>query len=939
MRKAFVTVKDIDTSNVRFFEVVADVICNSQGHGFRFDQIVCLGLYNLCHPALHVRTSALNILEFIHEQSHGMLSMAQFEAAIGSSAPSTYLHAHRLISDVLAGEHPNEAMGVLSQFATWLPQFFEASNSPLLLLQSLEYWSPNINLMADDRSGLSREGRTALYHLMSFTLRYAENYAEQIQMLWTRLVDAPYQSNGHATIRFLLEQSQKVASITYIQCASKVVACLSQSGIGRQVVEDLCSVIEPARMLPDIEHKLAFPDADDMELWSDLDVLFAEHPRLSLGAGQYALLFLSDVALDRLWEFHTELPTILHAICVHLDHRLLFVRDHAKHMLFQLLRSWIPGYDEASDRSLYPTRNALKSAIRDLEQDMERKLWKEDENSAQSGPKMHWLCARLLSLLEPLHPGLAQQWGSLALLWGTACTIRPIAFRSLQIFRALRPSATQADLALLLGRLSNTVADPDENIQLFTAELIQTLNVLVESEELDISLVPQMFWCACACLSTTVEVEFLQVVTFFDSLLSRLNLDDQNTVEFLLSQRPHDWKGSSSLQSSLLIGLRSSKTFGATIKLLEHLARFTDNRLVDPSEGRVRDLYTISLPWCLRAMADETHDPALEEFATNVGYLAEQEGRSSIARIMTSFVKGRFRTKDDFLRQSVSSLREHYGAENWTEVVTLLVGLVLNQEKWLRVQSLQILKVLFQQRETRNPVELLGSELLMPLLRLLETDLAGRALEVLEEPMTISGGGLPAKQVLRMSMHMNMHMKPIAKEVDSVADIFGMPEESGWCVPRPDQLMKMCRANVMAVFNSYNLPSRPSRIDFEPEDIERLASPDPLDEDLGGLVQNLHELSTYFQDDEVDLKGATLPVMPSHQLEARVAAILAKSTENMADLPQTPFVDVFRVDGIASFAPNDSDDDSDFSSDSEAFVFDSPSALRQMQGGNGSRLQ
>ena len=151
--------------------------------------------------------------------------------------------------------------------------------------------------------------------------------------------------------------------------------------------------------------------------------------------------------------------------------------------------------------------------------------------------------------------------------------------------------------------------------------------------------------------------------------------------------------------------------------------------------------------------------------------------------------------------------------------------------------------------------------------------------------------------------------------------------------------MKMCRANVMAVFNSYNLPSRPSRIDFEPEDIERLASPDPLDEDLGGLVQNLHELSTYFQDDEVDLKGATLPVMPSHQLEARVAAILAKSTENMADLPQTPFVDVFRVDGIASFAPNDSDDDSVFSSDSEAFVFDSPSALRQMQGGNGSRLQ
>ncbi|THH13619.1 hypothetical protein EW146_g6621 [Bondarzewia mesenterica] len=873
MRRAFVTVKDMDTSNVRFFEVVADVICNVRGHGFRFDQAVCLGLYNLCHPLLYVRALALNVLEFIHEQYGGMLSIAQYEAAIRSFAPSTYLHAYRLISDVLAGEHPDEAMGVLSQFATWLPHFFEASNYPLLLLQSLEYWSPNIDLMTEDKSGLSREGRTTLYHFMSFTLRYADSYAEQIQMLWTRLVDAPHQSNGHATIRFLLEQSQKVGSITYTQCASKVVACLSQSAVGRQVVEDLCSVIEPARMLPTIDHKLVFPNAEDVELWSDLDVLFAEQPRLSLGAGQYAFLFILDIALDRTWDFQAELPIILHAIFVHLDHRLPFIRDHAKHILFQVLRSWMPGYDELLDRALYPGRSALKSAIAELEQDLEKKI----------------------------------------------------------IFRALRPSATQADLALLLGRLSNTIAAPDENIQSFTAELIQTLTALVDSEELDIALVPQMFWCACACLYTTVEAEFLQIVGFFDSLLSRLDLDDQNTVEFLLAQRPYDWMGSSSMQSSLLVGLRSSKTSGATIKILEYLTKFSDNRLIDESEGRVRDLYTISLPWCLRAMTDETHDPALENFATNIGYLAEMEGRSSIARIMTSFVKGRFRTKDDFLRQSVASLREHYGVENWTEVVTLLVGLVLNQEKWLRVHSLQILKVLFQQRETRNPVELLGSELLMPLLRLLETDLAPRALEVLEEPMTISGGGLPAKQVLRMSMHMSMHLKPMAKEVDSIADVFGMPEESGWCIPRPDQLRAMCRANVMAVFDTCKVPSRPSRIDFEPENIERLASPDPLDEDLGDLVQNLHELSTFFQDNTIDLKTPSLPTMPSQQLEARVAAILAKSTENITDVPQTPFVDVFRVDGMTSFGPDDSDDDSDLSSDSDAFVFDSPSALHKMR--------
>ncbi|KAI0065268.1 hypothetical protein BV25DRAFT_1927987 [Artomyces pyxidatus] len=934
LRLGFVTAKELDTSNARFFEVVADVICNVSAHGFRFEQAICLGLFNLCHNILAIRRLALNILETVHERCSGMLSMSQFEAAIGSSSSSTYLHAHRLISDVLAGEHPDEAMDVLSQFATWLPQIFDVSNCPLVLLQSLEYWSPNINLMADDKSGLSREGRTTLYHLMALTLRYADNYSEQIQVLWTRLVDAPYQSNGHAAIRFLLEQSQKVGSVAYVRCASKVVACLSHSIIGRKIFEDLCSVIEPARMLPTIDHKLAFPDADDAELWSDLDVLFSEQPRLSLGAGQFALLFLTDVALDRAWEFQAQLPTLLHAIFTHLDHRLPFVREHAQRMLFQLLRSWICGYDELPDRSSYPNRAALKSIISELEHKFETKVWKDDESDMSSEPKMRSLCAQILSVLEPLHLKLTEVWGSLALLWGTACSIRPIAFRSLQIFRALSPGSTPTDLALLLGRLSNTVAASEENIQAFSAELIQTLKSLGQCLDLDVSLLPQMFWCACAGLSTTVEAEFLQVLGFLDSVLARLDLDDENTIDVILSQRPVDWQGTSSLQSVLLVGLRSSVTSGATFKMLQHLAKATDNRLIDPTRGRVRDLYTIALPWCLRAMTDEAVDEALEDFAQDVGYLADQEGRSSISRIMASFVKGRFRTKDDFLRQSVASLREHYGVDDWTEVVTLLLGLVLNQESWLRVSALQILKVLFQQRETRSPVELLGSELLMPLLRLLETDLASRALEVLEEPMTISGG-LPARQVLRMSML----MKPMVKDVESVADVFGVPEASGWCVARPDELQELCRKNVMAVFDTCQVPSRPSRIDFEPEDIERLASPDPLEEDLGGLVQNLHELSSFFQEDGSSPKVPPVASAPSQQLAARVAAILAKSTDPITDIPQTPFVDVFRVDGLAPFGREESDDDSDYSSDSDAFMYDSPSALRAIRAVNGSKFR
>jgi len=281
------------------------------------------------------------------------------------------------------------------------------------------------------------------------------------------------------------------------------------------------------------------------------------------------------------------------------------------------------------------------------------------------------------------------------------------------------------------------------------------------------------------------------------------------------------------------------------------------------------------------------------------------------------------------MRQAAAALREYYAPQCWTEVVSLLLSLVLNQERWLQVKSMQILKVLFQLRETRNPVDRLGSELLMPLLRLLQTDLASQALDVLDEPMAISGG-LPAKQVLRMSMHVG----PSQRDGDGVTEVFGAPDKSGWSVARPDRQRDACRSNVMAVFDTCKVPTRPSRIDFEPE-VDRFS--DPLEADLGDLVQNLHELSTFFLgDQDIDHPSSSkvsLPLtsMPTLQLEARVAAILAKSTDSSGttDSPQTPFMDVFQIDGSEGRGSFDgSDDDSDSSEfDLDTFAFDSAGNL------------
>ncbi|KAI5888318.1 uncharacterized protein SCHCODRAFT_02636387 [Schizophyllum commune H4-8] len=945
LRRAIVASDEPATSYGRFFEVVDDIVTTTVNHGFSFAQVVWLGLSNLCHKSLNVRRLAFDMLEAVHHQTGGTMSMSQFEPSISSLAATTYVRAHHQISQLLAAEHLHEAPNMLSTLALWLPLFPSSPtvvNTPILLLQSLENWVPNIELMTEDKSGLSRAGQTAMYHMLALTKHFSQTHSEQVLSIWTKLVEPPNQANGHATVRFLLEQSPKVGSAPFMECAATIVASLCQTSSGRQIFEDLASVIEPARMLPTIEHKLEFPNAHDMELWSDLDAIFGEdHPRLQLGSAQYAWLYLSDVALQRYWELQAQLPVLLQALFIHMDHRNSSIRQRATRMLFQILRSWIPGYDELPDQALNPGRQTLKAIVTRLEKEVELKCWREDETAAEVEPKMKWLCGEVLGILAPLCPDLSERWGSLALTWGTACSIRGIAFRSLQLFRALTPRVKKNDFAILLGRLTNTISSSDENMHAFTSEVISTINTIATLGELDASIVPQLFWFACAGLSTTVEQEFSQILELLHTLIRRVDLDDQNTIDHLLSQRPVEWKGSTSLQSPLMKGLRSANTSEATMKVLQQLAKFRDGRLIDTTEDRLRELYTVALPWCLEAMSKEAPKPQLAEFAENISELATQEGRQSISRIMVSFARGHFRTRDDFLRQSALSLREHYGQRYWTETVTALLSLVLNRQSWLRVQAMQLLKMLFQQRETRGPVELLGSELLMPLLRLLETDLALQALDVLEEPIVMSGGGPAAKHVLRMSMHAGSLMK----NADTVTTVFGVPDESGWCIAKADSVREACRANVMAVFDTCQIHTRPSQISFQPE-VEVLAmSPislthrrDQSEDDLNDLVQNLHELTTFFQDNDTAKRRRPTPAIystgPNRRLEARVAAILAKSTaaETVSDAPQTPFLDVFRVGNGSSTDADEEDEDSDeYSDESEEedlFVFDSQSVYR-----------
>ena len=640
---------------------------------------------NLCHGDLLIRRHALNILVATHERCSGVLAMTEFETMVVNPAPSVYLQAHRLIAECFAGEHPMQAHNILAEISTLLLRIHHDGNGRLshLMFQSLEHWMPNLHLMDPDPNSLhlTADGNLAVYHLLSLTKRYSEVEPEQIATIWARLVEDP--RCGRAITSFLVNESSKVATKAFLKCASEVIACLSRSSVGVQIFEELCSICGPERMLPTLDHRLKHSTTAELELWSDLDVLFEDdQPRAFLGSAQYAMLFIGSIALERLWSYPEQIPAILLAVLSHIDHRAPMLRAAARHMLFQIMRSCVPRYSPGADTAGMPNQTALLSIISSMENQGDALFWTDEDVNDVVNSRMEYVLTQILHVIRISAPELPSAMGRIAIEYLDHCAIRSIAMRSLQVYRSLKLPLTQAVLGHILVRFTTMAGDQDSELHSFNVEIISTMTTAVAAGNLEPGVLPKVFWSASACLMTVVEREFLEAVDFLRAVLARIDLDDQDMAGSLLLQRPESWDDASSLQTFLLGGMRSAATMPNTFAILQQLARISDSRLVEPSERRVCELFTLSLPWCLRAMPSDTRDLALDEFCISIGKLAEEEGRDSISHVMTSFVKNRFRTKDDFLQQSIACLREHY-ASCWSHIATLLLGLILNKENWV----------------------------------------------------------------------------------------------------------------------------------------------------------------------------------------------------------------------------------------------------------------
>lgn len=768
-------------------------------------EVLCLSTYLVGNESYNVRSVAvelLNYLEAKHFQNH---SVDKFVESVHSKSKVVYKKALYDISASLALLGPTGSFIRIS----YLTRYFNVvdSSSRRDILSCLLPWVLTISLEYESEKAISTQSekpRTrklnglstmVLNNLFEITVNFSSKIPNEVEALWVALAAKP--EHFDMVVDFLINNCLERRNSRFVQYALQVINYLafSQSDQSHLIVK-LISNLQARNMVPtqmkgqssNDQGETHFPY--EANLWeivpsSDKDTAFS--------LGQLSFIFLRDIFVNRHDQMVEHLPLLLHVTFSLFDHYLPVVQEQATTILIHLIHALVPEVQQGQD------------LIRSLRNKDSKNLWfyddlSNDKRGAQTPKNMDLLVRKVFHLFTPLLPTLQYDWSRVSLNWATTCAVRHIACRSFQIFRSLFSFLDQGMLRDMLHRLSNTVSDDTADIQGFALQILMTLNAI--TAELDSAKLidfPQLFWSSVACLSTIHEQEFIEVLSTMSKFISKIDLDAPDTVSCLISTFPRKWEGKfEGLHQVVMVGLRSSTSWEPSIKFLEKLNKLNDSDILGSGKSRLLLSLLANLPRYLHALELKDITPDIETSAMTLSKMADANSLTSLSRILVSMSKNRFRSKKDFLTQTVSTIRTDFFPDFEAQTLVTLLSFLSNKIPWIKQETMgllsQILPAVNLQRDEFVGV---GADLISPLLRLLLTDFAEQALEVLDEAVVISGSQLD-KDMLRMSLG-NSTLK---KEYEKTATLFGIPDENGWGVPMPAVTAGRTRNNVHAVFST-----------------------------------------------------------------------------------------------------------------------------------------
>ncbi len=791
----------------KYFLVISDLLIKFPNYPIKICQVFALGLFKIGDSNFEVRQQGFKLLESMEKRFWGTNYIHEFEVTICSHSLAVYKRSMFNISTRFATEYSNENYQIISELTKYFHVVSDRSRKDLLTV--LLPWVHTVELKTEDGwNKYHANTMMVLNNLFEITIRFGDVIQNEVEALWVALAYGGSPENLQIILDFIIRSSLELKNPTFVEYGRQVMVYLAMAPGGTSLMDTLLTYLEPREMIPPQPNDRHLPDQnpEDIDESNKLPYIanltnVLNHPAKEnfFSHGQLALIFLVDIFTVSNDVMGNNLPLLLHVSFVLFDHYLPIVQNQAAAMLIHLIHGLTTPDEPASVEAIKMIKkHSIKTPI-----------WTYDDlNSEKNGIKtpkdMDDLVKKVLEAFASTVPDLREQWSHVSLTWATTCAVRHIACRSFQLFRSLLTYLDQSMLKDMLHRLSNTISDETSDIQGFSMQILMTLHtVTTELDSEKLIDFPQLFWTSVACLSTVCEQEFIEVLNILEKFVSKIDLDTAETVSCLISTFPAEWEGKfDGIQPLILIGLRSANTYDHTLRLLDKLDHLQNSKIIGGS-NRLLLSFLANAPRLLYTFNEK--GPGITQkvidAANQLTVMADAENMGGMSRITTSVAENRFRSKEDFLSQSVQVIQQYF-SEYDAETLVFLLGLLSNKIDWVKIETMELLKHYFPlvdlQREEFAGV---GADLISPLLRLLLTDYADKALEVLDKTVSISGSQMD-KDILRMSLG----NKTLRKEYEKAPTLFGIPDESGWAISMPAVTSMTTRHNVHAVFLNCEVP-------------------------------------------------------------------------------------------------------------------------------------
>ncbi|KAI8976541.1 cell morphogenesis N-terminal-domain-containing protein [Pilobolus umbonatus] len=709
-----------------YFQALAHIVTQVEDYPYHIHQIMCLALFKSGDAKKSIRKTAIELLRVVEDRVFSESCAKEYEIGITNSLPAIYKHTQTLLSARLALDHPEQTYSVLSE----ITQRFEhiSPNSQRSVLMHLLPWYRKVDLGSQD--DLSASAFMVLSNLFYITIKFGDMYVKETSALWSQLVD--HGRNVRAILVYLLDMGQEKRNPWFVIYAQRVFVYLSRTHAFPTVIEETIAEISPRSMVPhtkqtSMRHANAFPllFVADMELPS-----YPKKPLFS--RGQLAMIYLVDLATEAGADLAPHLPLLVHTLFVQLDHFTSIVCDQARCFLINLIHSIVVRQQAVGSEA----SQKASETIQWLMAKEGKRLWAYENITPEnrhvaSELELRDLVGRVVELFTYEDIGWRQRWGETALKWATCCSVRHIACRSFQCFRALMPSFNQHMLADMLARLSKTIADTSEEIRGFALEIILTLTQVAKAmDRAHMEQFPQLFWTAVACLYSPYESEHCEGLVLLDIIFTKLEFNPKLAESF-----PKEWSSEfDGLQPLLLKGLQFSSVEEKTFELLR-LVCMQDHYLplVDPTETRLMYLILASIPRLLHGLDDEKGiDPAAVQLAGSLVDLMEVYGLPTVQRILATYPIQKNKFQEEFLKQILSSMRDVFLVEYCQQAFMFSLLLVKNKIPYYREKGLLLVENLVPYVTGKMfPADIvIDIAALNPLLELVSTPYCERALAI-----------------------------------------------------------------------------------------------------------------------------------------------------------------------------------------------------------------